>query len=489
MTIPVSQIVQVNPGVLSAAGAAVDLNGVVLTHSTYPPIGSVPGFATTDDVGTYFGATSPEKALSDIYFAGIDGGTKTPGQLYFAQYPAAVVAAYLRSGSLASMTLAQLKAVTGTLTVTIDGVAKTAASIDLSTATSFSAAAALLATALAVPVTFDSIKSAFIVASSTTGAASTITFATGSAAAGLLLTSATGAVTSQGAIAGVPGAFMDALVLTTQNWAGFMTVWEPVTADKNLFSAWAATKTDRYFYVGWDSDANADDVGNTTTWGYYLQSTKASGSIPIFGNGTHAAFALAWAASLDFGRLNGRKTLAFRSQGGLVASVNDATTAKNLKTNGYNYYGAYATAKEGYNFMYPGVISGKFKWADSFVNQIWMNANFQGDLITLLMGIGSIPYNADGNGLIEASCSGTINAGITFGAIRKGVALDSSQVQQIANAVGSDVSQSIFAKGYYMQVLPAPAQTRVERTSPPITFYYTDGGSVQELTVASIEVQ
>jgi hypothetical protein len=449
----------------------------------------VPGFATTDDVGTYFGATSPEKALSDIYFAGIDGGTKTPGQLYFAQYPAAVVAAYLRSGSLASMTLAQLKAVTGTLTVTIDGVAKTAASIDLSTATSFSAAAALLATALAVPVTFDSIKSAFIVSSSTTGAASTITFATGSAAAGLLLTSATGAVTSQGAVAGVPGAFMDALVLTTQNWAGFMTVWEPVTADKNLFSAWASTKNDRYAYAGWDSDVNAKASGNTTTWGYYLQSTKSSGSIPIFGDATHAAFVLAWMASLDFDRANGRSTLAFRSQAGLAASVTSATDASNLKTNGYNFYGAYATAKEGYLFTYPGSVSGKWKWADSFVNQIWLNANLQSAMVQLLTGTGSIPYNADGNGLIETSCADPINAALNFGAIRRGVTLSSTQVQQIANAVGSDVSQSIFAKGYYMQVLPAPAQTRVERTSPPITFYYTDGGSVQQLTVASIEVQ
>jgi len=489
MTIPASQITQVNPGVLSAAGSAVDLNGVILTHSPCPPIGSVPGFALADDVGAYFGSASPEAALAQIYFNGIDGGTKTPGQLYFAQYPATTVSAYLRSGSLASMTLTQLKAITGSLTVTIDGLVKTAASIDLSTATSFSAAAALLATALSVAVTFDSTKSAFIVASPTTGTASTISFATGTASASLLLTSATGAVTSQGAAAATPSSFMDSLVLTTQNWAAFMTTWEPVTADKNLFSGWASSKGDRYAYVGWDSDVNAKAVGNTTTWGYYLQSTKSSGSIPIFGDATHAALTLAWAASLDFDRLNGRSTLAFRSQAGLVASVTNATDANNLKTNGYNFYGAYATAKEGFTFMYPGLISGKWAWADSFVNQIWLNANLQSSLVQLLTGTGSIPYNADGYGLIETSCADPINAALNFGAIRKGITLASTQIQQIANVVGSDVSQSIFAKGYYMQVLPAPAATRVARTSPPITFYYTDGGSVQQLTVASIEVQ
>ncbi|NWC11936.1 DUF3383 domain-containing protein [Pseudomonas agarici] len=489
MTIPVSQIVQVNPGVLAAAGAAVDLNGLILTQSTYAPVGTVPGFALPDDVAAYFGGASVEKALADIYFSGYENSTKNPGLLYFAQYPVAPVAAYLRSGSLASMSLEQLKALTGSLNVTADGVVKTAASIDLSTATSFSSAAAIIATALALPVTYDAIKSAFVITSSTSGAASTISFASGTIAAGLLLTSATGAVTSQGAIASVQGQFMDALIQVTQNWAGFTTAWEPVTADKILFSAWTNSKGDRYVYAGWDSDINAKAAGNTTTWGYYLQSTKSSGSIPIFGDATHAVFALSYMACLDFDRLNGRATLAFRSQSGLSASVTNATDSSSLITNGYNFYGAYATAKDGYVFMYPGSVSGKWLWADSYANEIWLNANLQKAMISLLQAIGSIPYSADGYALVEAACADPLNAAVNFGAIRIGTTLSAAQIAEIQNAVGSDVSGTIIAKGYYLQIVPATAAIRSARTSPSMTLYYADGGSIQKLTLASIEIQ
>lgn len=489
MTIPVSQIVQVNPGVLTAAGAAVDLNGLMLTNSKYPPIGSAPGFAQADDVGAYFGGASQEKSLADIYFAGFDGSTKNPGLLYFAQYPMAPVSAYLRSGSLASMTLAQLKLLTGSLTIVIDGTAKTAPTVNLSTATSFSAAAGLLATALSVPVTYDSTKSAFIISSSTSGASSTIDFATGTLAADLLLTSATGAVISQGAIAAVAATFMEGLLRTTQNWAAFMTLWEPLTADKTAFSVWANSKSDRFAYVGWDTDVNAKVAGNTTTWGYYLQSTETNGSLPIFGNATHAAFALAWAAALDFDRLNGRATLAFRSQGGLAASVSDATDASNLILNGYNYYGAYATAKENYLFMYPGSVSGKWLWGDTYMNEIWLNANLQNAMIKLLKAVGSIPYNAAGYALVEAACADPINAAVNFGAIRVGTTLSASQAAQIQNLIGSDVSASIIAKGYYLQIVPATAGIRVARSSPSMTLLYADGGSIQKLTLASIAIQ
>lgn len=489
MTIPASQIVQVNPGVLAAAGAAVDLNGLLLTNSTYPPIGSVPGFSNAADVGTYFGPASLEASLSTIYFNGYDNSTKKPGLLYFAQYPVAPVSAYLRSGSLASMSLTTLKAITGSLNVTIDGVVKTAASINLSTATSFSSAAALLATALSVTVTYDAIKSAFIVASSTNGAASTITFATGTAAAPLFLTAANSAVTSQGAIAAVQTPFMEALIQSTQNWATFTTTWEPVTADKLLFSAWVNGKNDRFGYVGWDSDVNAKVPGNTTTWGYGLASTNSSASVPIFGDATIAMLALSYFACLDFTRLNGRTTAAFRSQSGLTPVVTNGSDATNLDANGYNFYGAYATAKDNFIFFNPGSVSGKWLWMDSFANQIWLNANLQKAMITLLLNVGSIPYNAAGNALIESACADPLNAALNFGAIRIGTTLSAAQVAAMQNAIGSDISSVIIAKGYYLQILAASPATRVARTSPPMTLYYADGGSVQQLTLASIEVQ
>src|SRR6185312_5655348 len=397
MTIPASSIVRVNPGVLAAAGVAIDLNGLILMHDTAVPVGTVQPFSSADDVGAFFGLSSEEYEVALIYFAGPENATKTPGQLYFAQYPDADVAAYLRSPRL-DLTLTELKALTGTLTITADGVAKTSSAITLTAATSFSSAATIIAAAFTSPgftVTWDAQRGAFLFTSSTVGASSTMDFATGTLAAGLSLTQATGATLSQGAVAGVPGPSMDALVLVNQNWAAFTTVFEPVTADKVLFSAWVNGKDDRYAYVGWDTDPNAKVAGNQTTWGYAITQADDDGSVPVFGDLTHAAFVLSFIASLDFDRLNGRQTLAFKSQSGLLPSVSNQTDADALIGNGYNFYGAYATAKQDFVFMYPGSTPGQWKWVDSYVNQIWMNAQLQLAMFTLLQSVGSVPYNAE----------------------------------------------------------------------------------------------
>lgn len=493
MTIPISQIVQVNPGVLAAAGSAVDLNGVILTQATDVPIGTVQQFALAADVGTYFGNTSPEYAMAQIYFSGFINCTRTPGKLYFAQYPAAAVAGYLRGASLASMTLTQLKALVGTLTVTVDGGApKTSTSINLSSATSFSNAATLISaafTGLGGTVSFDAVHSAFKFTSSTTGALSSLSFATGTLAAGLSLTAATGAVVSAGASIATPAAFMTNLVTITQNWGLFTTVWEPILADKTAFSAWVATVAPRFGYVGADSDINAKTAGSTTTWGAYLQANQVSGSVPIFGDYTHSAFILGYAASLDFSRLNGRATADFKRNSQLIPAITNASDARALLVNGYNYYGAYANANQNFVFFNNGSVSGQYLWLDSYLNQIWLNANLQLAMINLLLGVGSIPYNAQGYTLVEAACLDPINAAINFGAIRIGTTLSDSQIAQMQFALGKDVSSSISSKGYYLQIVPATAAIRVSRASPSMTLVYADGGSIQMLTLASIEIQ
>jgi len=488
-SIPISQIVSINPSVLKAAGSAVDLNGLLLTKDTAIPVGTVKSFASADDVAAFFGATSTEAQAAAVYFNGYTIATRTPGLLYMAQYNDANVAAYTRGGSLSGVTLDTIKAVTGTLSVTIDGVVKTAASVNLSTATSFSSAASILATALSALVSWDALREAFVVASATTGASSTMGYVTGTAADGLMLSQAKGAVLSQGADASVPATFMAGIMALAQNWALFTTAFEPSLSDAQAFATWTNGKLARFGYVSWDTDAAAKDPTLTTSLGYWLKNTKTQYTVPVYGDLSHAMFVLGFAASLDFSRRNGRSTLAFKYQGGLVPYVTNASDAAGLEANGYNFFGSYATAKDNFNFMYAGAISGDWKWLDTFLNQIWLNANLQLAMVNLLTGVGSVPYNSEGYALIEAACLDPINAAVNFGAIRAGVALSDSQKAQMRNALGRDVSVAIFAKGYILQIDAASAQTRVDRASPPMTLYYTDGGSVHRLNLASIAVQ
>lgn len=569
MNIPASQLVNVIPGVLGAGGNPLSLNSVFLTDDGAVPIGTVQPFATLEDVQDFFGPTSPEADLAQIYFAGFTNGTRVPGTLYFAQYNDGAVAAYLRSGSLAGMTLTELQAFSGTLIITIDGVVVTSANINLAGATSFSNAAALIQAGLqttgnvfngtgtiddgaggagtvltiatvvtgsvhvgdlivvdgnpatevlaqvsgtpggvgvytvadALDVTgvatvtilptaaYDSQRAAFVITSPTTGNDSTIGFATGTLAADILLQAAQGAVTSQGADAAVPAALMTAITEVTQNWALFMTVDEVADDVKLEFADWVQGTQSRYAYVAQDTNPLAIVADQPTTFGAVVNAGNYFGIIPVYGSADYAAFICGVAASIDFQQPNGRITFAFKGQAGLAAIITDATEALNLIGNGYNFYGSYATANEQFTFLQPGQISGDWAWIDPYVNQIYLNSQFQLAFMSLLSNVNSVPYNNTGYALLRSAAMDPINEALAFGSIQPGVALSASQAAQVNTAAGFRISDTLSQLGWYLQIVPASALVRAARESPPMTFWYTDGGSVQKIELASIDVQ
>ena len=641
-TIPASEIANVTPSVLAAGGSALDLVGLLLTTTARVPIGTVQAFATQAAVATYFGASSPEANLATKYFLGFDNSAQKPGSILFAQYNSAAASAFLRGGNVSTLTLAQIQAINGTLSVTIDSVVKSA-SISLAAATSLSNAAVIITDALVITgvttavvtasqgatftgtgagtslttsavtgvihpgdsvtgtgvpalttivsqtsgatggagvyvtsnattsagssltststtlevtavtsgaiavgnvlsgagvsadtyvtalgtgtggigtyittvaqqhasvavtakvpgVVFDSVSGGFQVNSPTTGATSTITFGTGTISTVLALTAATGAVLSQGAAAAVPGTFMDAIVSQTQNWASFLLGFDPDNgsgnAQKLLFAQWTNGKLNRYAFVCSDTDASpTTTVPATTSLGALLTAANLSGTVLIYtplvssnAFGAVAAFVAGSIASISFAALGGRTTLAFRSQTGLVADVSVQTTYDNLIANGYNSYAAFATANSNFVFFSGGSISGPFLWADSYVDQIWLNNSLQLALMSLLTGVGSVPYNSAGFAQIESALADPINAAVNFGAIRAGVQLSSSQISAVNNAAGLKIDGTLSQRGWYLQILPATPTVRQARQSPPASFYYMDGQSIQRINLSSAEL-
>ncbi|WP_336747893.1 DUF3383 domain-containing protein [Pantoea vagans] len=492
MAIPLTKDVQINPGVLAAGGNAVDLNGLILTQSTYAPVGNVASFSTKEDVAKYFGSGSDEYAMAAIYFSGYDNSTKNPGKLLFAQYNDAPVAAWLRSGSMAAVTLDQLKLLSGVLTITVDGTTETSTNINLSGATSFAAAADLIESAIgdSVVVTFDTTQKAFVITSATTGAGSTISYASGDVATGLKLTAASGAIISQGAVAQNPTDFFISVLNSSQDWATFTTAFECTDAEHLALAGWASAQNYRFAYVAHTDEDSALVSGSTETIAYQLLVVNDYANVlPVYGTNLHAASALGYAAALDFDRQEGRVPFKFRSVSGLVANVTSSSDYDALIANGYNFYGAYTANNYSTQYWADGSIGGDFKWFDSFCFQLWLNANLMQDAIVTLKSNRSIPYNARGKAIIEAGFADTINQGVTFGGIRTGVSLSSAQQSEIINAVGTDISASLLAKGWYLYIANPTSAQRVDRTSPSMTLWYCDGGCVQKITLASIEVQ
>lgn len=642
-TIPASQIVNIIPGVTSAGGSGLNLNGLILSGNPRIPIGSVLSFPTALAALAFFGAGTADSNIAADYFGGYINSTSKPDAILYAQYNQSAVYPYLRGGPVSGLTLSQLQGLSGTLAVTLNGVLRSAASINLATATSFSNAAALITTgfasydavtgsgstiaagtatsvtgsitgnvltvsavstgalvvggvlsgtgvtagtsvvnqltgtaggigtytvsaiqsvsstaitqayglltvativsgALAVgqvvsggtiaagttitalgtgtggagtyitsggsqtvaatavsagpfTATYDSVSGSFVLTGGTPGTTGTIAYATGSLAASLDLTSATGAVLSQGAAPTTPSAIMASIVAQTTNWASFMTAFDPDNgygnATKLLFSTWNGQQNNRYAYVCWDTDSSPTvTVPATSSLGYLIAQASISGTMLINEPDYNiAAFICGAIASINFNATNGRATLAFKSQSGIAPTVTNATVAANLIANGYNFYGTYATASQQFTFFNPGSVSGVFKWADSYINQIWLNNAFQQALMNLLTNLPSIPYNAAGYALVRAALMDPIAAGLNFGAFRGGVPLSAVQIAEVNNAAGTPIDSVLSSTGWYLQILPATAMVRGNRTTPPVNFWYMDGGSIQQISMASLEVQ
>lgn len=384
-----------------------------------------------------------------------------------------------------------------TITAQVSGPAGGAGTYTVSTTTGF--ASTTIEVSSTAICTYDALRDAFVVTSPTTGASSTLGFASGTLAAGIKLTQATGAVTSQGAAPVTPAALMDMVSEVTQNWATFMTVQEPVLAEKLKFATWVSTQNAagqvaRFAYACYDSDPTALAASASNSFGVLTKDFV--GVVPIWNpSGDKAAFFCGAAASIAFSQPNGRITFAYKSQGGLNPDVTNATIAANLIANGYNFYAAYATANQQFQFFQPGQISGDWKWADAYINQIWFNAQLQLSQMSYLAQVKAVPYNQrgyDGVRMVLVGTQknpGTILQFKQFGGIVTGVELSGEQIAEVNEAAGLDISGPLFSAGFYLQILDPGATVRGERGPPIENLWYTDGGSVQKLTINSVDVE
>lgn len=506
MTIPASFFVQVNPAVLSAGGNPEVLNGLFLTQNLQMPTGNVRSFASATAVSNFFGPSSAEAAAAATYFQGYQGSSLKPSGMLFAAYNAAARPAFLQGGSLAGLTLTQLEALTGVLTITMDGSPETSATITLSGATSFSNAATLIQAGFTTPgftVTWNAVNAAFVFTNTLTGVTSTLSYASGTLSAALALTQTTGAILSQGAVADTATSAIANAAALNQNWATFTTLIEPSLSDKELYGAWVSAQNNQYAYVAWDSDAQASTQGSTTCFGAVAKATNLNGCICLSGDPVVAqatsttlgvlALNLACAvmgaiASINFQAANGRRALAFLTFAAVQPTCASQQTAANLLANGYSFYGSSATANQGFIFLYNGQISGPFLSAVRYINQIFLNSQLQLALLSLLTNVGSVDYTPAGYASIRAALLDPIQAALNFGTIRTNVQLSQAQAQQLNQAAGVNAAPQVQTQGYYLQILDPGAQARANGQTPIINFWYADGGDILRITMASIDI-
>lgn len=491
MAIAASHIVKVLPRVLSAGSSDLELNGLILSHNELISADTlVLEFSSAAAVGDYFGSNSQEYRAAEIYFTAYDHKLSAPSKLLIARRLAEDSAAYLRGGRV-SGSLADLKKISaGGLAISVDGQKQVLSGLDFSQLPSFSQAAELLSTALTGATVSYSSQGFFTITSHSRGPGSEISFAaavTGAEdlAALLALGEADGGLLSPGREALSPEEQMKAILAKNQNFVSFSTLWEAETEEMLQWAAWANQ------HYGWLYVAHSEQAALLSADSAHdaAQALKDSGydhCCLIYGSHDYAAFILGLVASIAWQRTNGTITAAFKSQSGLAARVNDESTAALLESKNCNYFGNFSTRNADFVFLYPGCLAASdYGYIDPYINSIWLNNRLQVALMDGLRGSGRVPYNTRGYTMVAAWLLDPVNEARNNAAIEAGVQLSERQKSELINEAGLDISQELWTQGYYLQVLDPGASARAQRSSPLISLWYTYGGAVQKIEVAS----
>ncbi|AOA58327.1 DUF3383 domain-containing protein [Acinetobacter larvae] len=485
-SIPASNIVNINPAVVGTGGTPLALNAVVLSDSSIYPIRE---YNNADAVADAFGINSHEHRFAQIYFNGIENATLVPESLFIAKYNTGDVAAKLIGASLRTRELADIQKIKGQLNISVDGVVM-AAAIDLSRATSFSNAAEVITTLVGVLCYFDTQIQAFIIKSTSTGGSSALSFATGDVADSLGLSKQSGAIVDNASTTDTVESTVKRITGYTLNFASITYIGHYFNIDLcKQIAKWNSQQNSRYWFVYYNEEPTALMPNNDTCFGAWLKEYEIDGTTPIYGGLEQAALACSYAASINFNEINGRATMDFKGQSGMAATITDQDDAKALESNGYAYYGAWATANDRFVFFRHTVVSGKFKWVDAYLNQVYFNSQLQLAYVTMLKNYKSVPYNAEGKAIHRAAAKDPIDQMFNFGGIQAGVTLSSQQKALINREAGFDAASQLYSNGVAMSVGDATPQIRGKRASLPLKLWYTDGGSVHTVNLASINVQ
>lgn len=497
MSIPASYIVDVTPRVISAGAAGIVINGLFLTTNTQLPTATVKEFISATAVAEYFGYESDEYNAAVTYFAGYVNSFKKPASIKFARRINENAAAFLR-GAAYKGTLQALTAISdGAFNITINNELIELTNINLSSASSFSAAALKIQSAIntlketvSAVVSYNNIANAFEVSTTLAGAQSSVSFATAPSAGTNLasvlnLTASAGATVSVGQDTLTALENMEQIISQDSNFVTFTHLYDADSDECIALGQWSNTKSVNYCFIPWSNEATALVDTSTDDIASKMIAAGVTNFAPVYNDYNIAAGVMGSFASVDWTRTNGVIDIAFKQVDGLTPTVTSESDASVLDSKFYSYYGKFATKNTQFDFIYKGLIVGDYANISTYINAIWLNESFKNAVLNGFSATGKISYNDTGYTLVRAWLSDPINQAINNGVIQTGVVLSETQKAQIISEVGKDITAELTANGYYLQITDPGAAARAVGASPIITFYYTDGGVVKKLQIAS----
>ena len=428
--------------------------------------------------------------------------------------------------TVSNKALTQLKALTTpTFTVNINNTTYTLAVTQqaLQACTGLTQVASLLQNLLQDTLATSAIQvignNQFLVGADSLDANTTISYCTGNVADILNLSQAKAPTLSQGVIGGNATENMDAIINANANWItlSYATRLENDTQNDDYgvtigLTEWIASQDNDYLGLWWegiDSDATADSM---TMWQvlvdagygeYFNNRVIYNVSIQVEYNGqntinpvtndeigVYAGFVSGMGASIDYNQRNAKLNFAGKTQAGLATNTKNTQEYLWLIQHGYNVYGQFATPGSTYDLSENGSIGGSLLWSDNIFDRKWLfKGAIQNQLMSLIQNTKRLPYNAEGQAMVNAVLGGVAQQGLNNGVIETGNSFSQAQIQAIIEKIGTDVSPILSSAGCYIYFPPITAEQRNARAPLQVSFLYTNGGCINSINVSGIFIQ
>ena len=471
--------VAVNLQPLAAARRGFGVLLVMGTSNVVSGLERLRTYTTLDAVATDFGTSSNEYLAAALYF----GQSPRPAQMMVGRWIDSATSGFVNGGILntAEQALANFTAINaGSFVVTIDGAAPT-----VITGLNFSAALNLnnVATGITTALAGDAIclwdGSRFRITSTTTGAASSVSFLSnhnlGQPVAALLkLTAALANPLVPGYVAEEP---VDAIATVSNMsgmWYGSMFA-EDLTDSQHLAVSQLIEGLDLSRLYGVTiTNTSVLDAVVTNDLGSQLKALSRLRTVALYSpNPLAVASLFGRAFSVNFAANRSTLTLMYKQMPGIVAELLTETQALTLKDKRVNVYAAYQNDTA---ILQYGVMSGQ-AYFDEVHGLDWFKDALQTALYNLLyQSKTKIPQTDAGANQLVTVAANVCNEAVNNGLVAPG--------QWNADGFGQLERSQFLDSGFYIYMPPMALQDqsiREQRIAPPMQIALKLAGAIHEI--------
>lgn len=495
MPISQSKYVSITSGIGGAAAAGrKDLILRLFTENELFPTDTVLEFTSSPDVSNFAGATSDEAIIASGYFDWVSKQVNQAKKISFMRYAKNATAPYLRSTTdLPSLSV--LKGITdGAVKLSMGGVSYEVNSLDFSTITSYTDAAALLQAKVqantagdtlwtAATVTFNSETSSFVLKGGETGK-NIITYASspnsGTDISTLIGWSiGTAPVISNGTDATTITDLLNKTVDISDNFASyaFLNI-SLVEDDINSIGTWNDEQNFKYMFC-MDVDASTYQTlieAAAKHSGICVNYLDVKADLPAY------LMPATILAATNYDKVNGTVNYMYQQFPTQAVAVDTDALANTLDALKINYNGQTQKSGTKLEFYQDGYLSDGTD-IGVYANEIWLKDAMATEVLNLEIALDQIPANEDGISRIEGILQDVIGEAKTNGCISPGKEFTNTQKAYITQLTGDNEAwQTVYLQGYMLTVeLGQETTNGTTKYIAEYTLIYSKGDSIRKV--------